>query len=69
VLVHDLLGRARRHLVDGQRVLGEAAFVWDGRDDEGAPVPAGAYIARAETVPDHGEPMRSGNLALSVLDR
>src|SRR6185436_18646186 len=35
VLVHDLLGRTRRRLVDGQRVLGEVAFVWDGRDDEG----------------------------------
>jgi len=69
VLVHDLLGRARRHLVDGQRVLGEAAFVWDGRDDDGAPVPAGAYVARAETIPDQGEPLRSGNIALTVLDR
>ena len=69
VLVHDLLGRARRHLVDGQRVLAEAAFVWDGRDDDGAPVPAGAYVARAETIPDRGEPSRSGNIALTVLDR
>jgi len=69
VLVHDLLGRARRHLVDGQRVVGEAAFVWDGRDDDGAPVPAGAYVARAETIPDRGEPLRSGNIALTVLDR
>jgi len=69
VLVHDLLGRTRRHLVDGQRVLGEAAFVWDGRDDEGSPVPPGAYVARAETLPDHGETARSGNLALTVLDR
>jgi hypothetical protein len=69
VLVHDLLGRTRRHLVDGQRVLGEAAFLWDGRDDGGAPVPAGAYVARAETIPDHAEPERSGSLALTVMDR
>jgi len=69
VLVHDLLGRTRRHLVEGQRVLGEVAFIWDGRDDEGSPVPAGAYVARAETLPDHGEPARAGNLALTVLDR
>jgi hypothetical protein len=69
VLVHDLLGRVRRHLVEGQRILGEAAFVWDGRDDAGDPVPAGAYVARAETIPDGAEPARSGNLALTVVDR
>ena len=47
----------------------EAAFVWDGRDDEGMPVPAGAYVARAETIPDRAEPARSGSLALTVMDR
>ncbi len=67
VFVHDLLGRPRRRLVDGQRVLGEAAFVWDGRDDAGEPVPAGTYVARAETIPDGAEPARSGNLALTVV--
>jgi hypothetical protein len=69
VLVHDLLGRVRRHLVEGQRILGEAAFVWDGRDDAGDPVPAGAYVARAETIPDGTEPARHGALALTVVDR
>ena len=69
VLVHDLLGRTRRHLIDGIRVLGEAAFLWDGTDDAGVPVAAGAYVARAETLPDAGEPARSGALALTVLDR
>ena len=69
VLVHDLLGRTRRVLVDGQRVLGEAALVWDGRDDGGSPVPSGAYVARAETIPDGGEAARSGSLALTVVDR
>ena len=67
VFVHDLLGRPRRRLVDGQRVLGEAAFIWDGRDDAGEPVPAGTYVARAETIPDGAEPARSGNLALTVV--
>jgi len=67
VFVHDLLGRPRRHLVDGQRVLGEAAFMWDGRDDAGEPVPAGTYVARAETIPDGAEPARTGNLALTVV--
>jgi len=69
VLVHDLLGRVRRHLVEGQRILGEAAFVWDGRDDAGDPVPAGAYVARAETIPDGAERARCENLALTVVDR
>jgi flagellar basal-body rod modification protein FlgD len=55
--------------VEGQRVLGEAAFVWDGRDDAGDPVPAGAYVARAETIPDGAEQARSENLALTVVDR
>jgi hypothetical protein len=69
VLVHDLLGRVRRHLVEGQRILGEAAFVWDSRDDAGRPVPAGAYVASAETLPDGPERARKGNLALTVVDR
>jgi flagellar hook assembly protein FlgD len=69
VVVHDHLGRARRHLVEGQRVTGEAAFAWDGRDDWGQAVPAGLYVARAETIPDASEPSRSGSLALTVLDR
>jgi hypothetical protein len=69
VFVHDLLGRPRRLLVDGQRILGEGAFLWDGRDDQGAPVPAGIYIVRAETIPEDREPIRSTALTLSVVDR
>ena len=69
VLVHDLLGRARRRLIDGQRVLGEAALVWDGRDDAGEPVPAGIYVVRGETIPEGDEPARSESLALTVVDR
>jgi len=69
VFVHDLLGRPRRLLVDGQRILGEGAFLWDGRDDQGSPVPAGIYIVRAETIPDDREPIRSAALTLSVVDR
>jgi lamin tail-like protein/flagellar hook capping protein FlgD len=68
VLVHDLLGRTRRLLLDGQRVLGEAAFVWDGRDDAGAPVAAGTYVVRAEAIPDGSEPAKSGTLAITVAD-
>lgn len=68
VLVHDLLGRPRRLLIDGQRVLGEGAFLWDGRDDRGEPVAPGIYVVRAETLPDGGEPARSASLALRVVE-
>ncbi|HYR52961.1 MAG TPA: hypothetical protein VET83_10135 [Candidatus Dormibacteraeota bacterium] len=69
VVVHDLLGRVRRRLMDGQRVLSDVAFVWDGKDDEGAPVPAGIYVVRGETIPEGGAPATSGSLALTVVDR
>ena len=69
VVVHDLLGRVRRRLLDGQRVLSDAAFVWDGKDDQGAPVPAGIYVVRGETIPEGGAPATSGSLALTVVDR
>jgi len=68
VVVHDLLGRVRRRLVDGQRIFSEAAFVWDGKDDVGAPVPAGIYVVRGETIPEGGAPGISGSLALTVVD-
>jgi hypothetical protein len=69
VVVHDLLGRVRRRLVDGQRIFSDAAFVWDGKDDVGAPVPAGIYVVRGETIPEGGAPGTSGSLALTVVDR
>ncbi|MBK8164829.1 MAG: hypothetical protein IPK64_02575 [bacterium] len=46
VAVHDLGGRLVRVLVDGLRPAGPAAAHWDGRDDAGARVAAGAYVAR-----------------------
>ncbi len=69
VFVHDLLGRARRRLVDGQRVLGDAAFVWDGRDDRGEPLPPGIYVVRGETIPEGNVAGRSQSLAITVVDR
>ena len=69
VRVHDLLGRPRRLLVDGQRFSGESAFVWDGRDDSGAPVPPGIYLVRAETLPDGDVAPKTASLAVTVVER
>jgi flagellar hook assembly protein FlgD len=55
--------------VDGQRFSAESAFVWDGRDDSGAPVPPGIYLVRAETLPDGDAAPKAASLALTVVDR
>ena len=69
VRVHDLLGRPRRLLVDGQRFSGESAFVWDGRDDSGDPVPPGVYLVRAETLPEGDAAPKTAGLTVTVVDR
>ena len=66
VRVHDLLGRALRTLVEGQRFQADAAFVWDGSDDRGEVVAPGLYVVRAEALPDDGESARSSSVLLSV---
>jgi len=66
VRVQDLLGRPVRTLVDGQRFLAEGAFLWDGKDDHGAPVPPGLYVIRAEALAEEGTPARSSALPLAV---
>ena len=66
VRVHDLLGRPLRTLVDGQRFLGDGAFLWDGRDDRGAAVPTGLYVIRAEALPEDGESARASSVPLAV---
>lgn len=66
VRVHDLLGRPVRTLMEGQRLATDAAFVWDGHDDAGAPAPAGLYVVRAEALPEDGvAPLRS-SLSIAV---
>jgi hypothetical protein len=66
VRVHDLLGRAVRTLTEGQRLATDAAFVWDGSDDQGQPAAAGLYIVRAEALPEDGAaPLRS-SLSIAV---
>lgn len=44
--VYDVTGRTVRVLVNGQVHAGKHAVVWNGRDNAGAPVASGTYIAR-----------------------
>jgi len=66
VRVQDLLGRPIRTLVEGQRFVAPGAFLWDGKDDHGAPVPPGLYVVRAEALAENGAPARSSALPLAV---
>jgi hypothetical protein len=43
LLVYDSTGKPVRHLASGLPVGPVARIVWDGRDDAGAPLPAGSY--------------------------
>jgi len=47
--VHDLAGRRIATLVDAALPAGGHAVDWRGRDDRGAPVPAGVYLYRLHT--------------------
>ena len=66
VRVHDLLGRPVRTLTEGQRLATDAAFVWDGHDDAGAPAPAGLYVVRAEALPEDGVAPLHSSLSIAV---
>ena len=46
LIVHDVLGRKVRTLVDGPRVAGKHTVAWDGRNDSGIPVSSGVYLYR-----------------------
>ncbi len=48
LVVYDLAGARVRTLVDGTRSAGDASVTWDGADDHGRPVRAGAYFYRLE---------------------
>jgi len=47
--VYNVRGQLVRTLVDGAVPPGHREFVWDGMDDNGRPVSAGAYFARCES--------------------
>ncbi|MCY3668850.1 MAG: gliding motility-associated C-terminal domain-containing protein, partial [Gemmatimonadetes bacterium] len=53
VLIYDLQGRLIRRLVE-QRALstGSYGIAWDGRDEQGAVVPPGVYLARVRVDTD-----------------
>ncbi len=45
--VYDVFGRLVRRLHDGPLAAGATSIAWDGRNDDGRPVPSGTYIVRA----------------------
>lgn len=66
VRVHDLLGRIRRTLVEGQRFVSDAAFTWDGTDERGERVAPGLYVVRAEALAEENGAGRSSSVVLAV---
>ena len=52
IMVHimDIKGRNIATLLDEKGISGYRSLVWDGRGDNGTPVPAGLYFVRASTV-------------------
>ena len=49
VVLFDASGRIVRRLHHGDLPAGETPFSWDGLDDGGNDVPAGAYFAKVTT--------------------
>jgi hypothetical protein len=45
LVVHDVAGRAVRHLLDSELDPGTHSYSWDGLDDGGSRLPAGVYYA------------------------
>ncbi len=45
--IYDLTGRRVRRTHEGRRAAGRAFLAWDGRDDRGAALAPGVYVARA----------------------
>ena len=46
--IYDLGGRRIRNLLQGDAPAGDNRKTWDGLNDAGRAVPAGAYVARLE---------------------
>ena len=49
VEIHDVTGRLVRRLTGGWQPAGTRLVTWDGRDDGGAPLPSGVYLATVRT--------------------
>jgi len=52
--LHDATGRLIRTLLDGRMPAGRHDTIWDGRDGEGHPVPAGVYFGYVHTAEGTG---------------
>ena len=53
VLIHDVRGRRVRRLVEQRPAsTGIYGMEWDGRDEQGAVVPPGVYLARVRVDTD-----------------
>lgn len=50
--LYDLRGQRVRGLAAGRLPAGDHALAWDGRDDDGAALPSGAYLARVRAGAD-----------------
>jgi len=48
LVIYNMMGRAVRHLVDGNQPSGYHRAVWDGRDDRGNAPGNGIYLVRME---------------------
>ncbi len=49
IVIYDLLGRALKTLVEGERAAGSYSIHWDGRSDDNRPAAAGIYFCRLES--------------------
>ena len=49
--IFDVTGRRVARVLDEPREVGEQFAVWDGRDEEGRPIPSGVYFARRDASP------------------
>ncbi len=47
--IYDLQGKKIRNLISGPLGIGKHSVKWDGKDDAGAPVPAGIYVCAVKT--------------------
>jgi hypothetical protein len=53
--VYNLLGERVRMLIHDRKGAGVYSVIWNSRDDQNHPVPAGIYIYRLEAVPVSSE--------------
>lgn len=58
--IYNMTGQLVRTLVDDIRTTGNHRVVWDGRDDNGAPVASGVYVSTLRA----GEQIASGRMLL-----